>query len=118
MDKIISQPSGSLKISRDVLVTIAKAAAMEVEGVHALIASGGNSRLFGRRAIKIALSDDFAEITLSIRLKSGAHIPSVCAAIQSGVKDSIQTMTGIAVSKVNVVVAGIAFSEEKPSLEG
>ena len=38
-------------------------------------------------------------------------MPQVAEAIQSSVKESVQNMTGITVSKVNVVVTGIVFDE-------
>jgi uncharacterized alkaline shock family protein YloU len=108
------QPAGSLKISKDVIATIAKTATMEVGGVAALPeldASRLLSRSFGR-PVRVTLSDDFADIDVQVVLENGVKIPDVCAAIQSGVKDNVQTMTGIAVSKVNVTVAGVAFSED------
>ena len=108
------QPVGSLKISKDVISTIASVAALEIEGVDSLVAPAGKvGRLFsrsgGRDVIYITLSDDFAEIDLSVNLKYGAKITEVCPAIQNNVKETVQTMTGMAVSKVNVTVAGIAF---------
>ena len=111
------QAAGSLKISREVLATIAKVAALEVDGVASLADSAGSvrnifSRGFSKNAIHIEQSDDFAEVYISVNLKFGAKIPEVCAAIQSSVKESIQTMTGMAVSKVNVVVVRIAFADE------
>ena len=36
-------------------------------------------------------------------------IGSVSEMVQKAVKESIQSMTGIAVSKVNVVIAGVNF---------
>ena len=109
------QPAGSLKISKDVIVTIARTAAKEVDGVVSLT-EGESSRLFargiGKKPVRVVLSDDFAEIDLQLVLKAGAKIPDVCSAVQSVVKDNVQTMTGIAVSKVNIVVAGISFPEE------
>ena len=110
------QPVGSLKISEDVVATIASVAALEVEGVESLILPGSSKlfpRGFGKKAIHIDISDDFVEVGLSINLKFGARISDVCKSVQQNVKDNVQTMTGMAVSKVNVVVSGITFSEEE-----
>lgn len=112
------QPAGSLKISKKVITAIARTAALEIRGVSSIPEtesgkSGIFSRSFGRSPIHIALSDDFAEVEISVILDSGARIPDVCAKIQAGVKDNIQTMTGIVVSKVNVTVAGVAFPAEQ-----
>lgn len=111
------QPAGSLKISKNVIATIAKKSAMEISGVDSLpelsVQSGKiMGKGFGKKPIRIALSDDVAEIDISVNLESGARIPDVCAAVQSNVKDNIQTMTGIVVSKVNVTVTGVAFPLE------
>ena len=112
------QPVGSLKISQEVLATIAKVAALEIEGVASLADTSGRVRRFFSRGgisktgIQIELSDDFAEVDIGVNLKFGAKITDVCSAIQTSVKDNIQTMTGMAVSKVNVTVAGIVFNDE------
>lgn len=117
MENTSRQPVGSLKISQEVIATIASVAALEIEGVDMLVEPANQmSRLFsrsmGKKAVRISLSDDFVEIDLSINLKFGAKITEVCTAIQNNVKENVQTMTGMAVSKVNVMVAGIIFPDE------
>ncbi|MBC8569602.1 Asp23/Gls24 family envelope stress response protein [Zongyangia hominis] len=105
---------GSLKISEDVLATIAKFAATEVEGVASLAPFVAPIKGFHPakgKAIRIELNDDIAVIDLNVNLKFGAKVPQVAEQIQSGVKESVQNMTGITVSKVNVTVAGIVFEE-------
>ena len=109
-----TQPVGNLKISQDVIATIARVATLEVPGVNSLAeATVRIGWLFSRGIIKKAVSvdvgDDFAEIDVSVNLDFGAKITETCTAIQSGVKDNVQTMTGMAVEKVNVFVAGIVF---------
>ena len=115
MEKIKNNQLASLKISRDVIATIAKVAAYEIDGVASLSERQRNIRGFFSkgltRPIEITLSDDFAEIDICLDLEYGARIPDVCAAVQSNIKDNVQTMTGIIVSKVNVTIAGIAFSK-------
>ena len=108
--------AGGLKISREVIAAIARIAALETKGVDSL-AEPSNIRGFLpriKKAILIALIDDFVNIEISVNLKYGANIPQVCAEIQNTVKDNIQTMTGKAVSKVNIFVAGIVFPDEAP----
>lgn len=118
MDSVRKQPAGSLKISEDVLATIARVAALEIGGVAALAepdTSVGKfffSKGFGKSPIRIEQTDDFARIDIAIQLEFGAKITDVCTAVQNNIKDNIQTMTGMAVSKVNVTVSGIAFPEE------
>ncbi|MCL2056994.1 MAG: Asp23/Gls24 family envelope stress response protein [Oscillospiraceae bacterium] len=110
------QPAGSLKISKGVIATIAKTAALEVDGVVSLPEQEVPKvfgRGFGKRAIRVVLTDGFAELDVNAVLKAGARIPDVCTSIQAAVKENVQTMTGIAVSKVNVTVAGIHFPAQE-----
>lgn len=115
----IQQPSGSLRISQDVIATIAKYAASEIDGV-ACIAARPNpvkiknwiSKKVIQAPISIDLNDDVAVIEISVKLKYGAKIPQVSETLQKAVKEAVQNMTGIAVSKVNINVAGIVFNDK------
>lgn len=108
---------GSLQISTEVIARIAKMATMEIEGVQEVSAGGMMVRsLFGKanlqRAVAVEMSDGVAELTVSMVVKYGTKIPPVCEKVQENVKTSIQNMTGITVSKVNIVVSGVAPEEE------
>lgn len=113
-EKIHEGAVGTLRISKEVLSTIAATAASEVEGVERVATSpvdfkGMLSRRSFPKAVSISLNDDMAEITLRLILKHGVKIPAVSERIQKAVKESIQSMTAITVSKVNIVVEGIAY---------
>ncbi len=112
---------GNLKISRDVIATIARYATMEIEGVHSLASLAANLKgwLLKKQSAKpivIDLSDDMAVIDIRVNVKAGTRIPDTAQRIQESVKEAVQNMTGIAVSKVNVEIAGIIF-EEAPAME-
>lgn len=115
--EVMTNSTGSLKISRDVIATIAGCTATETEGVAALapftsgITSGWAIKARSSRPVAVELTDDVACIDINVTLAYGAKIPEVCAKVQQAVKDSVQNMTGIAVTKVNVHVAGVAISE-------
>lgn len=115
MDNVKSKSAvGDLKISQDVIAAIARVATLEIEGVDSLAEiniRGIFSRTIMKKAISITLNDDFVNIGISVNLKFGAKISEVCTAIQNSVKDNVQTMTGMAVSKVNVLVASIVFPD-------
>lgn len=105
--------AGSLQISTDVVAKIAKLATLEVEGVQEVSAGKqGGKNLLGKvslqRPIAVQMTEDVAEITVSIIVKYGCKIPAVCEQVQSNVKNAVQNMTSITVSKVNLVVAGVA----------
>ena len=108
---------GNLKISEDVLATIAEQATKEVKGVAKITGDGSYfsgiiKKTTRQNAVKVELSEDSAVVEMAIKLEPGASIPEVSTAIQKNVKESIQNMTGIAVSKVNIIVQGIEFEEE------
>lgn len=108
------QPIGSLRISKDVIATIVGYAASEVEGVHSLATLSSNIKgiISQRKIVKpvtVALLEDTAIIDIQVILAYGAKIPAVSVAIQEAVKEAVQSMTGIAVSKVNITIAGIDY---------
>ncbi len=117
MEKQIREPIGNLKISHEVIATIASFAAREIEGVASMAVCPGNikrflSRSTTERSIHIELTDDVAAIDVYVNLRYGAKIPVVSEQIQRSVKETVQNMTGIVVAKVNVFVVGIDFEEK------
>lgn len=111
---------GSLQISTDVLAKIARLATLEVDGVHAVsLGAAGVKGLFPKNntlqpPIEVALADDVAEITVNLQPDYGCKIPALSAKVQENVKNAIQNMTGITVSKVNIIVTGVAVPKETP----
>ena len=63
------------------------------------------------RPILIELNDDLAIIDIHVNVKAGVNIPEVSEKVQATVKEAVQNMTGIAVSRVNINIAGIIFDE-------
>lgn len=111
-----AQSNANLKISQEVISTIAKYATMETEGVASLASFRANLKgwLLKRQSAKpisIDLTDDVARIDIHINVKTGVKIPELAEKIQAAVKEAVQNMTGIAVSHVNIEVADIVFEE-------
>ena len=82
-----NQPTGSLKISQDVLATIANFASEEIDGVVSLANTYAPIKSLLKRGsigrpIQISLNDDVAVIDISVNLKYGANIPQVAEALQ------------------------------------
>ena len=115
MDRQKSYKKGSLKISEEVIATIAQSAAGEIDGVEELApAKSSLKNVFIKPKqgyIIISPMGDVVEITIGIVVKNGYKIAKVCEALQHNVKESVQGMTGITVSRVNVVVAAVSFAE-------
>lgn len=112
----ITQSTGNLRISREVIATIARYASLEIEGVDSLASFATNIKGWllkkqSARPVSIDLNDDVAVICLHINVKSGVNIPKTSEKVQQAVKEAVQNMTGIVVSRVNIVIAGIVFGD-------
>lgn len=104
--------SGNLYISTGVIEKVAKISTLEIEGVSEVsTGSSGVKGVFAKtnlpKSVEVNMYDGVAELTVHIIVKYGFKVPSVCKSVQEAVKTSVQSMTDIAVSKVNIVVAGI-----------
>ena len=115
---------GSVKISPDVVAVIASIAASEVEGVCSMSSSiaGGISEFLGKKnyskGVKVEITaDDSAVIDLYVIAQYGANINNMGEEMQSTVKKSVETMTGLNVIRVNVHVQGINLEEEPKEKE-
>lgn len=106
---------GSLKISEEVIATIARLASDEIDGIESIGMPPQTSirKLFLRpnriNPIKIDLIGEVAEVSLNVVIKYGHKITTVAENVQSAVKEAVQSMTGIPVSKVNVNISGVSF---------
>ena len=55
---------------------------------------------------------------IQIIVDYGVKVPEVCANIQNSVATALETMTGLPVGAINILVQGVRFKEEeKPALE-
>lgn len=110
-----SDELGNIHISEEVLAAIAAAAALEVEGTSSLAANLGSdiAELLGKKnlakGVRVKMEEDKVEVELSVLMAYGHTIPEMGKAIQDGVKQAIESMTGLEVACVNVNVAGVTF---------
>lgn len=110
---------GSLQISTEVLGKIARCAALEVDGVAEVSCGSQNKKvkdLLERANVQlpvvVEMRDGTAEITLHIVVAFGARIPAVAEKVQENVKSAVQSMANITVSRVDLVIAGLAVPAE------
>ena len=109
-----SDELGNIHISEEVLAGIA-AAALEVEGVSGLAANLGSdiAELLGKKnlakGVRVQMEDEKVTVDLSILMSYGHTIPEVGRAVQDGVKNAVESMTGLEIAAVNVNVGGITF---------
>ena len=108
-----SDELGNIHISEEVLAGIAAAAA--VEGVSGLAANLGSdiAELLGKKTlakgVHVQMEDEKVTVDLSILMSYGNTIPEVGKAVQDGVKNAVESMTGLEIAAVNVNVGGITF---------
>lgn len=110
--------NGTIKISDEVLETIASVAIAEIKGVSST-GSGfvdGIAKRFTKKplttGIKANVSETNASVDINIVVNYGVRIPEVAWEVQDAVKKEIELMTGLAVDKVNVRVVGIDIPTE------
>ncbi|MCM1226868.1 MAG: Asp23/Gls24 family envelope stress response protein [Clostridium sp.] len=91
----VNEQKGTLCISKEALTEIAAAAVCETERA-----------VCGKKDVDVKYAGGVAEIGLALRFQKGIKAYACSEAVQNAVKDSIQSMTGITVSRVNVKICG------------
>lgn len=108
---------GKTTVSPEVLVTIAKLAALSVPGVSRFApVSGGVNRLFKRGlgdGIRIETEENTAFIDLHLILKQDVNIREVSRNVQQNVAREIQEMVGMEVGHVNIHIEDIDYEENE-----
>lgn len=109
---------GTLQISTEVLAKIARCAALEIEDVAGVSCGKQNKKLSNlleassiQTPVAVEMRDGTATITLHLMMRFGARIPSVAEKVQENVKNAVQNMTNVTVSRVNLVIAGLADTD-------
>lgn len=109
--------STELSINTEVLEKMAEIAAMEIDGVaglakKAIDLKGAVKSKNALKGIKVESVNGAIKINAYITLKQGVNIKDVAEKVQANIKDKIQTMTGTAVTKVNISIADVEFETE------
>ncbi len=103
--------SGNIKISDEVISTIATVAISEIEGVSCVngtfseFAQKLGKKNFGK-GIKVTSGEELV-LDVNIEVEYGVKIPEVAWNVQDNVKKSVELMSGLCVEKVNVHVVGV-----------
>ena len=110
---------GNVRISVDVVSTIAGIATAEIEGVAGMYSSfaGGIAEKRGAKkspskGVKVDMTEETVSIDLYIVVEYGVRIPELAWEIQENVKNNVETMTGLSVEKVNIHIEGVSFAKE------
>ncbi|SEK32465.1 Uncharacterized conserved protein YloU, alkaline shock protein (Asp23) family [Ruminococcus sp. YRD2003] len=110
MADVKKSAQSKLSISEDVIITVARLAALEVKGVAGLDGDITKmSKLKKNGPITVGVIGDVAALDIKIKVKNGYKSIAVAEDVQTAVKEDVQNMTGVAVARVNVIVNGVVF---------
>lgn len=115
---------GIVKISDEVVGVIAGLAASEIKGVVGMSANlvGGITQILtGKKnlskGVKVSVGENSAAIDLYIVVEYGVNIPEVSKKVQENVKKTVETMTGLVVSAVNVHVQNVLIPKQEEAIK-
>jgi len=114
---------GSIQIAPEVIEVIAGLATIETPGVAGMSGSfaGGISELLGRKnlskGVKVEVGQKETAVDVSVVIEFGHRIPEVSANIQSNIKNTIESMTGLQVVEVNVHILDVHFKQQEKQEE-
>ena len=104
---------GKTTLAPDVLLTIARMAALGVEGVrHMAPIPGGFDRLFRRGAddgVRLTVEDSLVYIDLYLVLANNVNVREVSRNVQAQVARAISEMVGMEVGHVNIHIEDIEY---------
>ena len=110
---------GTVRVADDVIAVIAGLAATEVDGISAL-AGNITNELMSRvgvknlaKGVRVEVIGQKVKIAISLIIDYGVNIPTTCGKVQERVKSTIENMTGLTVTDVNVRIAGVDMNNNK-----
>ncbi len=111
---------GTIRIADSVVISIAGIAALEAEGVYRLAGNGNLTRdmvaKLGKKKLSGCVSAELngrsVQVSVALEMEYGNSIKKVSEDVQSRIKQSIESMTGLEVTAVNVEVVGIKVKDE------
>ncbi|MBQ6551019.1 MAG: Asp23/Gls24 family envelope stress response protein [Lachnospiraceae bacterium] len=113
MEESVRNKLGEVRIADEVVCAIAGLAAVDTRGVSSLAGGITNDRIATTglknlgKAVRIAVSENAVEVRIAVILDGSVSIPECTVEIQKKVKNSIESMTGMEVTNIQVVVAGV-----------
>ena len=110
---------GTVKIADDVVAMIAGLAATEVDGVAAMAGNITNDLMSKMglknlaKGVKVEVIGKRVKADLALVVEYGYNIPVVSQKVQEKVKSTIENMTGLEVSDVDIRIAGVNMQKDK-----
>jgi len=107
---------GKITVAPDVLVDIARMAALSVTGVSRMAqVTGGVNKLFKRGisdGVRIEVEDNIVTASLYLILKPDVNLREVSRNVQVQVSRALQEMVGMDVNSVEIHIEDIDYEEE------
>lgn len=109
----------SVRISDEVVATIAAIAAVEIDGVSGMCGSraGDIIEKLGKKnsakGVKVDVDGNNVKINMNMLVTYGYKIQNVCVEVQEAVKASVEGMTGLHVSEITILVQGIITPQKE-----
>jgi len=120
MTKLKDHDQGVIQIADDVIAVVAGTAALEIDGVLPIAASIAPNNIAEMlmkknfwKGIKIEKTEDGVCVEMQLLIKLGFKINDVSVAVQNRIKEALETMIGIDVVRVDVVVSGVVQERAK-----
>lgn len=115
---------GIVKISDEVVEVIAGLAASEIDGIVGMSTKlvGGITKILTAKksvskGVKVTVGEDSASIDIFVVVTYGTKILDVARKVQENVKKSVESMTGLKVSAVDVYVQNMVLPKEDKKSE-
>ena len=106
---------GKITVAPDVLVSIARMAALSVPGVSKMAqVTGGVNRLFKRGVhdgVRIEVDDNVVVANLYLILKSDVNVREVSRNVQQQVARALHEMVGMDVGEIEIHIEDIDYEE-------
>jgi uncharacterized alkaline shock family protein YloU len=114
------QPQDTITIAPSVLLTIARLATLDVEGVARMGSTPGGVNRWLRRTpsangVRIQAQDNSLQIDLYIVLRPNANMREVGRQVQHNVARSVNDLVGMEVEAVNVHIEDVEYLDDQHS---
>ncbi|HSP39613.1 MAG TPA: Asp23/Gls24 family envelope stress response protein [Frankiaceae bacterium] len=120
----LASPDGRISVADGVVAKVAGLAAREMSGVHAMGTGGaralgnvrqrlpGSSGPSATQGVSVEVGETQAAIDVDLVVDYGVSIADLGRAIQRNVKSSVERMTGLQVTEVNITVDDVFVPED------
>ncbi|MGZ4031568.1 MAG: Asp23/Gls24 family envelope stress response protein [Tumebacillaceae bacterium] len=121
MPKVLRTQLGEIRISEDVIATVAGSAALDCYGLVGMASrkqvKDSITELLGRenlsRGVQVRIQEDEVIVDMFIIVSYGTRISEVAHNVMDKVKYTLDSYLGLTVDKVNIIVQGVRVTGEK-----